>query len=96
MQFRVTFEKWSFTTLQICICTVAFLRLLTARFGSHPLQFWSFYRKKSSIPKGVFDTHAFSLKQMAEASATEGRQGNTSGPDQSVLQESALSGCIPQ
>lgn len=65
-------------------------------FVFHPLQFLSMDGKESSIPKGTFDMCAFSLKQMAEASESEGRQGNTSGPDQSVLRVSALSGCISQ
>lgn len=38
------------------------------------------YEKESSIPKGRFDMHAFSLKQMVEAFESERRQGNTSGP----------------
>lgn len=36
------------------------------------LPFLSMDGKKSSIPKGVFDMRAFSLKQMAEASESEG------------------------
>lgn len=84
------------SALEICICTVAFHWRLTAHLVFHPIQFLSMDGKKSIIPKGAFDMRAFSLKQMAEAFESEGRQGNTSGPDQSVLRASALSGCISQ
>lgn len=51
---------------------------------------------KVGFPKEHFTLSHCSLKQMVEAFELQERQGNTSGPDQSVLLESALSCSISQ
>lgn len=53
-------------------------------------------KPRSMIPKGAFHTFMFFPKQVVEAFKLQERQGNTSGPDQSILLESALSGSISQ
>lgn len=48
------------------------------------------------FPEDHFTLSCSSPKQVVEAFELQERQGNTSGPDQSILLESALSSSISQ